>query len=88
MNGTAKKPEGFRYETVLRKGRPIHAPFDAFSVRHPPMPLRRRAKIFSPFDALKGFSEAIAEKEAASLCGEDASRAADAAGPPYSTRDP
>ena len=28
-----------------------------------PMPASRRAKQFSPFDALKGLKEAIAEKE-------------------------
>lgn len=53
-------PPGFRYREVLRKGRPLHAPMDSFAVRHPPMPLSKRAKIFSPFDALRGFREAIA----------------------------
>lgn len=52
-------PPDFRYREVLRRGRPVHLPLDAFSVRHPAMPLSRRAKIFSPFDALKGFSEAL-----------------------------
>lgn len=102
MTSPTKKPEGFRYETVLRKGKPVHAPFDAFSIRHPAMPLGRRAKIFSPFDALKGFADAIAEKETASLRSDevnlrDASDSRDAealllrgdeAEPPYSTRDP
>ena len=53
----------FRYASVIRKGKPIHSKFDDFSVRHPAMPLEKRAKIFSPFDALKGFNEAIASKE-------------------------
>ncbi len=32
---------------------------DSFYVKHPPMELSRRAKIFSPFDALKGFDEEL-----------------------------
>ena len=58
-----KIPRGFRYGEVARRGRPVHGPLDAFSIRHPAMPLSRRAKIFSPFDALRGFSEAIAAKK-------------------------
>ncbi len=50
---------GFRYQDVLDKGRPCHDPLDPFSLRHPPMLLSRRAKIFAPFDALKGYTEAI-----------------------------
>ena len=53
----------FRYENVIKKGKPIHSKFDDFSIRHPSMPLEKRAKIFSPFDALKGYSEAIASKQ-------------------------
>ena len=64
MNGNNDRPtSGFRYPDVLRRGRPVHDPQDAFSSRHPAMPLSRRAKIFSPFDALKGFNEALREKE-------------------------
>lgn len=33
------------------------------SIKHPPMPMADRAKIFSPFAALKGHEEAIHEKE-------------------------
>ena len=55
-------PEGFRYKEVLRRGKPVHEKFDSFSIRHPSMPLEKRAKIFSPFDALKGFDEAISSK--------------------------
>lgn len=51
-----------RYDCALRQGRPRHEPYDEFSLRHPKMQLGQRAKIFSPFDALKGFGEAIAEK--------------------------
>ena len=56
-------PKGFRYSEVLRRGKPVHKKFDSFSIRHPSMPLEKRAKIFSPFDALKGFNEAISSKE-------------------------
>lgn len=52
-NRPKRIPPDFPYRDVLRKGRPKHAPMDPFSIRHPPMPLSRRAKIFSPFDALK-----------------------------------
>ena len=55
-------PKGFRYSEVLRRGKPVHEKFDSFSVKHPSMPLEKRAKIFSPFDALKGFDEAISSK--------------------------
>ena len=58
-----KIPKGFRYSEVLRRGKPVHEKFDSFSIRHPSMPLEKRAKIFSPFDALKGFSEAISAKD-------------------------
>ena len=54
-----------RYLEIMRKGKPVHDPDDAFRAKHPAMPLSRRAKIFSPFDALKGFREAIAAKEKA-----------------------
>ncbi len=56
-------PKGFRYSEVLRRGKPVHEKFDSFSIKHPSMPLEQRAKIFSPFDALKGFNEAISSKE-------------------------
>lgn len=35
---------------------------DDFSLKHPRMLLSQRAKVFSPFAALKGFEEAIGEK--------------------------
>ena len=62
MKGSRIPPD-FRYFETLSRGRPIHDPYDDFSLRHPSMPLGRRAKIFSPFDALKGFNEAIAAKD-------------------------
>ena len=60
-------PSSFRYRNVYEKGKPTHEKLDSFSIKHPPMDLSRRAKIFSPFDALKGFSEAIASKEEESI---------------------
>ena len=56
------KKDSFRYRTVFEKGRPMHGEFDSFYIKHPPMELSKRAKIFSPFDALKGFSESVAAK--------------------------
>ena len=57
-----KNPD-FKYEAVLKRGRPRHDAMDPFSLRHPPMPLSRRAKLFNPFAALKGYEEALAAKE-------------------------
>ena len=58
--GEMAMPADFRYRAVALRGRPQHEKTDAFSIRHPPMPPGRWAKIFSPFDALKGFHDAIA----------------------------
>ncbi len=52
-------PEDFPYREVLRKGKPRHGREDPFRLRHPKMEPGRRAKIFAPFDALKGFREAL-----------------------------
>ena len=62
--GVMAMPADFPYRDVFLKGKPRHDRFDRFSARHPKMPAGRRAKIFAPFDALKGFSEAIAAKDA------------------------
>lgn len=51
-----------KYRDALRHCRPRHNVGDDFSLRHPKMQLSQRAKIFSPFDALKGFGKAIEEK--------------------------
>ena len=59
-NNTSSLSSSSRYRKVLEKGRPIHTKGDDFYIKHPPMDLSRRAKIFSPFDALKGYDEAIA----------------------------
>lgn len=65
---TLPMPPGFRYAHVLQKRRPQYgipgekATYDTFFAKHPPMECSRRAKIFSPFDALRGFNEAVAAK--------------------------
>ena len=61
--GYMPMPANFRYVDVALKGRPQHKGWDSFTIKPPPMPPSRWAKIFSPFDALKGFSEAVASKE-------------------------
>lgn len=61
--GVMQVPADFRYMDVFLKGRPQHGRDDPFRIRHPKMPCERRAKIFSPFDALKGFGEALAAQE-------------------------
>ncbi len=53
----------FKYARAYKKGHPVHSAGDSFSIKHPPMPLSKRAKIFSPFDALKGFGEELAKAE-------------------------
>ena len=53
-----------KYRDALRHCRPRHTVGDDFSLRHPKMQLSQRAKIFSPFDALKGFGEALEEERA------------------------
>ncbi|MBR4725123.1 MAG: hypothetical protein K6G45_11540 [Lachnospiraceae bacterium] len=65
-------PSSFRYRAVIERGKPVHDKLDGFSIKHPPMELSRRAKIFSPFDALKGFSEVISSKEAEVMADSDA----------------
>ena len=68
MNECNGFPEGSRYIEVLRRGKPVHEPFDDFYINHPPMPLEKRAKIFSPFDALTGLSDAISQKAVLQDC--------------------
>lgn len=74
--GAMAMPEGFKYKNIALAGRPIHQKYDRFWMKHPPMSPGRRAKIFSPFAALEGFDDRIAEKEVlyerqAELCVED-----------------
>ncbi len=61
--GLMEMPPDFKYKSVYLKGKPKHLENDSFSRRHPAMNHVRRAKIFSPFDALKGFSDAVASKD-------------------------
>ena len=54
-------PVDFPYLNALLLGRPRHT-MDDFSFRHPQMEQSKRAKIFSPFDALDGYGESIEGK--------------------------
>ena len=60
--GVMPMPAGFKYREVFLKGKPRHDYNDPFLIRHPRMPAGRRAKIFAPLDALRGFNEAVAAK--------------------------
>ena len=61
--GVMAMPVNFRYREVFLRGKPRHDRCDPFRIRHPSMDRRKRAKIFAPFDALRGFSEAVASKD-------------------------
>ena len=61
--GQMPMPADFKYADVLRKGKPAHGRLDDFSLRHPRMDPGKRAKIFAPFDALRGFNFAILAKQ-------------------------
>ena len=61
--GVMPMPVNFAYRDVFLKGKPRHDRLDTFRIRHPSMDAGHRAKIFSPFDALKGFNEAVAAKD-------------------------
>lgn len=60
---TKAMPPDFRYREVFLEGRPRHDRYDPFRIRHPNMDRGLRAKIFAPFDALKGFNESVAAKD-------------------------
>ena len=62
--GDMPMPAEFPYRSVFLKGRPQHEKYDDFWRRHPPMDTTHRAKLFAPFDALTGFGDCIAGKEA------------------------
>ena len=57
--GVMPMPAGFRYREVFLKGKPRHDRYDSFRIRHPEMDHGKRAKLFAPFDALRGFDFAI-----------------------------
>ena len=61
--GEMAMPADFRYREVFARGRPRHPQGDVFAQKHPAMDCGKRAKIFSPFDALRGFSDAVAAKD-------------------------
>ena len=61
--GYMPMPANFKYKSVFLHGKTQHEPEDPFRLRHPIMPCSRRAKLFSPFDALRGFDAAIWSKE-------------------------
>ena len=63
MVGYMPMPADFPHRELFYAGRPQHRKFDDFWCKHPTMDCGRRAKIFSPFDALKGFSDAVSSKE-------------------------
>ena len=48
----------YDYTDLYYKERPDHSE-DMFFRKYPPMSLDKRAKIFSPFDALRGFDAAV-----------------------------
>ena len=60
--GLMAMPVNFRYRDVFLKGKPRHDRYDSFRIRHPEMPPAKRAKLFAPFDALRGFDFAILMK--------------------------
>ncbi|MCR4658463.1 MAG: hypothetical protein K5770_19870 [Lachnospiraceae bacterium] len=55
-------PNDFKYKKTYDKGKPVHGANDPFCIKHPKMDLSRRAKIFAPFDALRGFDAAVIAK--------------------------
>lgn len=57
-----------KYPHAFHAERPEHRFPDEFSIRHPKMPLGQRAKLFSPFAALRGFEEAIDSKLESYVC--------------------
>lgn len=63
MTTIAQMPPDWRYREVFLHGRPRHDQDDRFSSKHPNMLPAHRAKIFAPFAALRGFSEAVSQKE-------------------------
>lgn len=50
------------YEDIIHKKRPVHVN-DDFAVKHSRMRTEDRAKIFTPFAALKGYEESIQERQ-------------------------
>ena len=61
--GYMPMPASFSHKKAFLHGRPQHQKYDDFWLRHPPMSSGHRAKIFAPFDALRGFDFCIMSKE-------------------------
>ena len=61
--GAMAMPADFRYKDVFLKGKPQHGRYDTFRIKHPQMNAGHRAKIFAPFDALDGYSDAVRSKD-------------------------
>ena len=61
--GYMPMPASFAHKEAFLQGRPKHRKYDDFWRRHPPMATSHRAKIFAPFDALRGFDFCIMSKE-------------------------
>ena len=61
--GYMPMPASFSHKEAFLHGRPRHLKYDDFWRRHPPMSTGHRAKIFAPFDALRGFDFCIMSKE-------------------------
>ena len=55
--GYMPMPADFRYKAIYDRGKP------SLPKKHPMMDTGHRAKIFAPFDALRGFNLAIMSKE-------------------------
>lgn len=67
-------PPGFRYREIYAHGKPDHPGTDPFRAKHPGMDVGKRAKIFAPFDALRGFGEALLSIEAEAAARERGAR--------------
>ncbi len=63
--GHMDMPGNFPYKKVFLQGKNHHEGTDSFLLRHPRMTTGHRAKIFAPFDALRGFDLAIDAKTVA-----------------------
>ena len=61
--GVMPMPADFSYRDVFLRGKPRHDRYDPFRIKHPKMDVGHRAKIFAPFDALKGFGTAVAAQD-------------------------
>ena len=59
--GYLPMPRDFKYTDVIKRGMPDKDEY--FYMKHPHMPFGKRAKIFSPFAALRGFEEEVESKE-------------------------